>query len=234
MPQRKRLAQLTQKPDLKFNINEGEPISFFYGCAKLILDRYKLKKKGVLVDIGAHIGVVDILGNKNYGWEFCIGVEAHLPNFVRFLDNVNINECEGEILPIWAAVSNKSYQKGTLYSNGKGKNSGIQSLDYKDNYPSEKVCLVTLKDIIGNVPKIDLLKIDIEGGEWDLFTDENREIFERARWVDIELHNFEADKKHQDDLYVGKGGTKQGAKEYLESCGFKLSWEQVTWYGPKR
>lgn len=219
---------------LEFNIQEGEPISYFYESATKILDRYEGKNKDVLVDVGAHIGVVDILAVRERNWGFCVGIEANLPNYVRFLDNVNINHCEGKILPIWAAISDKSFQQGTLYSNGQGINSGVQSLVFTDIYPAENVCLITLKDIIGNIPKIDLLKIDIEGGEWALFTDENREIFERVQWIDVELHNFELDKDWHGILYKDKGNTKAKAKKYLESCGFKLSWEQVGWFGPRR
>lgn len=224
---------MTTATDLQFNIQEGEPITYFLNSANNILNRHK-GKKGLVVDIGAHIGVLDVLATKERGWDFAIGVEPHLPNFARMLDNININHCEGNILPIWAAVADKSYQQGILFSNNQGINSGIQSLDYKSVYPSEAVVLLELKDILGPHDRIELLKIDIEGGEWKLFTEENREYFERAKWIDIELHHMEMDAEFARDLYDGNGGSKEWAKIYLESCGFKLTWDTVGYYGPRK
>lgn len=227
------MSQLTQKPNLQFNIQEGEPITYFLNSANTILARHK-GKKGLLVDIGAHIGVVDVMATKDRGWDFAVAVEPHLPNFARLLDNININQCEGNILPLWAAVGDKSYQQGVLYSNNQGVNSGIQSLEYKSVYPSEAVVLLQLKDILGPHNSIDLLKIDIEGGEWKLFTEENVQYFEKAKWIDIELHHMEQDKEFASALYAGQGHTKEVAKAYLESCGFKLTWDAAGYYGPRK
>lgn len=211
--------------DYQFNIQEGESITYYANCAHEILSRYK-GKKNLMVDVGAHIGVVSVMAVLEEGFKFAIAIEPNLVNFVRLIDNIQLNGCEGRILPVWAAVGTKSFTQGTLYSNDNNGNlnSGVQSLNYQGRYPSERVCIVTLADILKNSRIIDLLKIDIEGGEWDLFTEENKEIFMKARWIDIELHHTQADFYDTRDLYAGKIHNADEAQKYLEDCGFKLIW----------
>jgi FkbM family methyltransferase len=219
----------------EFNIQEGESINYFVNSAEHILGRHK-GKKGLLVDFGAHVGVLDVMAVREEGFEFAIAVEPNLENFVRLVDNIQLNDCQGYILPVWAAVSNQSYKTGVLYSNNQGVNSGIQSLNYKDYYPSENVCLVTMNNLLASTSWIDLLKIDIEGGEWDLFTPDNEHLFQKARWLDIELHHMELDKEIALDLYTGIDNSRKTAEEYLAGCGFKLTWNDETagLYGPRK
>lgn len=162
---------------------------------------------------------------KEAGFSLAIGIEANGQNFARMVANIALNECQGKILPIWAAVTNRSFQREALYSNNLGINSGIQSLKYKDSYPSEYVVGLDFHTVLLGLPSIDLLKVDIEGGEWDILCPRYRKDFKKCKWIDIELHVPEPP-----GLYGSSLGSIDKAKDFLESCGFDLK-ENPDTYG---
>jgi FkbM family methyltransferase len=215
----------------KLNIQETNA-NYYINSAATILDRFQ-GEPGVLVDIGAHVGILDLLAVSEGGFRIAAAIEANMYNFVRMVDNIVMNECEGRILPIWAAVTNRSYQTETLYSNNLGINSGIQSLKYKDTYPSESVVGISFHDALAGIKKVDLLKIDIEGGEWDILVPKFAKDFKKCDWIDIELHVAPVD---YPVLYKEKMGSVDTARKFLTDCGFELYDNPETdgFYGPRK
>ena len=55
-----------------------------------------------------------------------------------------------------------------------------------------KVKLVTLEDIFSlyRIEKIDLLKVDIEGEEWNLFESFSKHDFVRIKQISVEFHDL--------------------------------------------
>lgn len=87
------------------------------------------------------------------------------------------------------------------------------------------VAFSTVLERIGGV--IDLLKIDCEGGEWDIF--ENAELFKKVRMIRMEYHLVNG--KSLEDF---KNSTDRIGFEILkleENSGFGIAWMQA--YGRK-
>jgi FkbM family methyltransferase len=196
---------------VKFFVEPEESSEFWIANAKAVLDRHQ-GGKGLLVDIGAHVGTLAILAVKEYGFTSVVAVEPNLDNFGRMIENISYNDCEGRILPIWAAISNKTLATTKLYQppkSSKGVTSGCWSLIPYDTLCHQRVLSLKLDDVCNLVGSktIDLLKIDVEGAEYDII---DSTYHEKIRAIDIELHPVES---------YGFGEIK----DILEMEGFKCS-----------
>lgn len=173
--------------------------SFYTKNAREILERYTGDNRRFLLDIGAHVGGVSIVAVKEYGFDCAVAVEADLENFARMLDNIAMNDCEGKVLPIWAAVTSKSRLENVILRSIPEQpgqdNSGAHSLYLRSGLPGQNVMSLMLSDI-PRPATIDFLKVDIEGGEWELFSDcYNEQVLNDSQWIDIEFHGESGDSK---------------------------------------
>ena len=137
-----------------------------------------IKQGDVIFDVGAHVGSFSVYaamkGAKVFAFEPC------KENYMALLDNIKINNLEGKITPFNYGVGgrNETKQLGISESNS-GGHSLLAGSDQSE--------LVNLKNISTiraelNLTKVDLLKIDIEGGEYDLFEsmkDSDYEFFDK-------------------------------------------------------
>jgi FkbM family methyltransferase len=93
-----------------------------------------------------------------------------------------------------AAVGNKTISNRKFYlSKNWHENSLHRSLIVEKVGQSEiTVRMVTLEDIFSlyHLEKIDLLKVDIEGEEWNLFEKFSKHDFERIYQISVEFHDF--------------------------------------------
>jgi FkbM family methyltransferase len=192
---------------IDISTSPGEPAEIWIENAKAVLNRYDGQGRGLLVDIGAHVGTVSLLALKEYGFEYAIAVEADLENFARMIDNIAINNCEGRILPIWAAITNTTLAPTQLYLPvPQEANSGCRSLMPYGTSFSEMTASLQLDDIFDIArragKRIDLLKIDIEGGEWGIIDN----AFEPVDCIDLELHLIKPHTTVEAQFFLGKAG----------------------------
>jgi FkbM family methyltransferase len=134
-----------------------------------------------IVDAGAHIGIASILFARRYPLSKIIAIEPEPSNFALLLKNTSPYK---NILPICAAL---------------WKEDGEVSLGNSDVHPKgafqivenagTRVRAVTIDTVMREtgIQSIDILKVDIEGSE--------REVFASCNWIDnvhviaIELHD---------------------------------------------
>lgn len=133
--------------------NKWEPETFD------VLDQY-IKPGKTFLDIGAWIGTLSIYAAK-LGANV-ISIEPDVQARKWLLDNLEANDCVNTVLN--CAVSNK---RGTAkLSNPNQFGDSMSSLVHgNDNYV--EVETIPLSDLLGD--NICLIKIDIEGGEYDVF-----------------------------------------------------------------
>ncbi len=127
------------------------------------LFKYFVKQDMIVVDVGAHIGYYTILASKLVGndgqvWAF----EPEPRNLVDLESNIELNKCSN-IRAVSKAVSDKN-GNAKLYvtANALGE-CGLIEVKHRPKTTID-VETLTLDSIIGDV-LVDVIKIDVEGGE---------------------------------------------------------------------
>lgn len=123
-----------------------------------------LRKDSTYVDVGANIGTLVLKGAMLVGKDgHVIAIEAHPRTFKILESNLKLNNCNNIEL-INSAVGNK---KGTVYF------SDIKADDTNkiltESEKGIKVQIETLDVLLNHINHIDLLKIDVEGFEKQVF-----------------------------------------------------------------
>lgn len=191
---------------------------------------YELNSNSIVLDFGANIGdVSDMIFKKYkcniYAYEPNVACYNHMKN--RFLDNEKIRIYN-------LAVSN---YKGTgflyFHYNSKGNNDiryvqGATLRKDKDNIDINKkidVEVVDIKEILESFKKIDLIKIDIEGSEYNILPEliKNQS---KIKMVLCEMHGNPDGKK-----IAGIHKNRNFTKEYNEFI-FELKKNKLynTWF----
>lgn len=127
-----------------------------------------LKAGDVFIDIGANIGLFSLNASKIVGNQGkVVAFEAFSSNFKQFKNNISINNFKN-IISENKAISNQNSTIEILY-NEEDHNIGMASAFLKDFTSKEIVESITLDEYASthNISKIDLIKIDIEGGEYN-------------------------------------------------------------------
>lgn len=173
---------------IKFNnykIFVPDTLSFIWQYKDIFADEnYKFQTNSlnpIIYDCGANIGVSCLYFNKNYPKSKIKAFEAD-PNIAKILkENLEKNNCAD------IEVINKA-----IWINNDGIELSLEGADGASIYSKvnvTKVPSVRLKDLIENENKIDMLKIDIEGAEYDVLLD-CRNSLSNVENVFIEYHSF--------------------------------------------
>lgn len=142
----------------------------FWVIMKSLIDYISeyLKAGDVFIDIGANIGLFSLNASKIVGNRGkVVAFEAFSSNFKQFKNNILINNFKN-IISENKAISNQNSTIEILY-NEEDHNIGMASAFLKDFTSKEIVESTTLDEYASthNISKIDLIKIDIEGGEYN-------------------------------------------------------------------
>ncbi|GAB4528784.1 MAG: hypothetical protein OHK0046_48070 [Anaerolineae bacterium] len=159
----------------------AQEIQHTYGLTNL-----DLAPGEIVVDGGAHVGVVSIYLAKKYG----VKVYAYEPipdNFKRLTRNIETNEVGGLVIPVNMAVSGKAqtlslaYDPTTNTGGGSGFTSGTSRIS---------VQATTLHEIFQRhgIKQLGLLKLDCEGAEHDIIA-ASTALLKGVRHVVGELHS---------------------------------------------
>jgi FkbM family methyltransferase len=168
---------------------------------------FELKKGDVVVDVGAHIGTFSIfaskLASKVYSFE-PIG-----ENFSLLQENIEMNKADN-VYPFKMAVS-KQNGETELFINDKN-NAAHSSYMHKE---SKKVIVKTIsfEDFVksNNVSKIDFLKMDCEGAEYDIFFNCPKNILSMIGKISMECHNIDSK------------NNSLALKDFLQNNGFEVN-----------
>lgn len=197
--------------------------------AKEIFEHYTGNSLDVFVDIGAHIGTVGLLAAVN-GSRFVCCVEPEYANFNFLLGNIMANKIEHRVFPVCSAIASKSFELRNLYVDP--NNSGMRSLKaiYKQ-VGIQPVWTLSLEDLLGPIiqkfGKVDFLKVDVEGAEYEIFSSRPflDKILKNVQYIDIECHeHMETSQLAIKDLVPTEAPV---LSNYLQSLGFA-----VDSYGP--
>ena len=130
------------------------------------LFKHFVKKDMTVVDVGAHIGYYTILASKMVGdngivWAF----EPEPRNLINLEANVELNMCSNVQL-VKKAVSDKNGNAKLYITKDASGECGLIEVKHRPKTTID-VETVTLDSIIGDI-SVDVIKIDVEGGEMGL------------------------------------------------------------------
>lgn len=155
---------------------------------------YRIKKEylgntGVVVDIGANIGAFSIYAytlmdkeTAKKGWVYAY--EPILSNFKLLKENIELNGLYANIKPVNKAVGNYNGIVGLIDKQG---DSYVCAPEVK---PTDQAPMITLEEVFieNGIAYADILKIDIEGGEYDLIEAVPRDFLNKVNYICMEFH----------------------------------------------
>ncbi len=150
------------------------------------------KAVSVVFDCGANIGLSSLYFSLRYPSARIYSIEPDPGNFSLLTENV---KTESKIFPIRGAIARPGMVSAYLSQNQASWGNRLLSDDERKDANSVEVPCLTIDDICNKygIAKIDLLKVDIEGGEESLFSDPS--FLSYTDFVVIELHGgYSADR----------------------------------------
>ncbi len=149
------------------------------------LKEYQGQPKGVIVDLGANIGSYAVFASKNA--DRVLAFEPVPSNYQLLCQNIELNKCNN-IEAIQAGVA-KDRGKRTIYI--ATVNVGSSSL-YRASGTCFEADMITFADIFDNygIDRINMLKIDIEGAEHELFSNVTIELLKKVDEIIMEVHSY--------------------------------------------
>ncbi|MFA4991912.1 MAG: FkbM family methyltransferase [Candidatus Omnitrophota bacterium] len=149
-----------------------------------------LDKDSVVVDLGANKGDFSKGVAEKAGCSRIILVEGN-PGLARELESSFRGQ--GHFSVVSAVMGGQARAHVSFYLSGSpGSSSLRESFTGPDLKREIKTKMITLKDIFSmfGLVKIDLLKMDVEGAEWDVFEKFSKEDFDRIEQITVEFHDF--------------------------------------------
>jgi FkbM family methyltransferase len=150
---------------LKFTRPDGLEYLIMHEFSKGGYDSLGLNKNSRVVDIGAHVGIVSMVLAKAYGCKV-LAFEPAPGNYKRLVSNIRKNGLSKQVFAENLAVTRDG--RDVFIDGDMSRNSGSMMIYHAGL--GMRVASVTLADIIGN-STVDLLKIDCEGAEHEIFDD---------------------------------------------------------------
>ena len=185
--------------------------------------QFPIRESDTVVDIGAHIGAFSVraagLAHRGHVYAY----EPSSDNFDMLTANRLLNNLDNLYIEK-SAISGRQGQM-TLYT--PAGNPIMGSLLQATSAHAETVNVTTITDIIAtqHIERIDLLKMDVEGAEYDILFNCPSETLAKIQQVVMEYHEFDDEKRNRLDL-----------ARLLEAHGFHVVVEkgmfpQPHWFG---
>jgi FkbM family methyltransferase len=179
MLNRERQVELRNGVKLQYRLNRGD----IQSIREVWLERaYRLPfpiSNGVLVDLGANIGLTSIWLTKEYGFASVIAVEPDAGNAALIQKNFDLNGIPGKIVE--AAIGPHDCTAKFRAA----EDSNLGSLAHEGRV----VTVISMRSILDRfrLSEVDLIKMDIEGGEQALLTGPQEWLY-RTRAIIAEFH----------------------------------------------
>jgi FkbM family methyltransferase len=156
---------------------------------------FKFPNNPTIIDIGGYIGDFSLFAAQYLNAKHVIVYEPTVENFELLKRNVDNNAFGNRIAAINKAVSNST--EVTLNVEIQDSDEVQVSAYWFPEAEHRIIPSVTLSDVFAEhyLDSVDLLKIDCEGGEYDIFPNVTNEIFSRIRNIVFEYHPIDGYKE---------------------------------------
>lgn len=161
-----------------------------------------------IIDAGANIGIFCVMYAIKFPKAKIVAIEAELGNYNLLKKNILKYP---NIIAIHAGVWNKN-----TYLSVKARETGNWGFIVEECYGETKNSILglSIEEIINNnnIPKIDILKMDIEGSEYEVFSENYKTWLEKTQYIIIETHER------------FKSGSEQKVSEVMMENGYSLKY----------
>lgn len=209
-------------------------------CDRWILDHGTTYMSGytgphdTMLEIGAHVGCSTLFFAAEKEFKHILSIEAFFENYKCLLKNIYSNNLGNIVTPMWSAVALNTGEIRGLYW---GKcNHGQYGTFFKPENTAHSGLAQTIsfEHVLSIFDTIDVLKIDIEGGEYEIFSprDSLKDALKCVRFIELETH-MPAPNYFKDDQFAEFGFPHQATanvilKKFLKDCGFDLDFRGDT------
>lgn len=170
-----------------------------------------------VLDLGGNIGSFTLLAHRHKPGARITSFEPGPPNIRLFQMNMLANNMPEDRIELRQVAVSGTSGKATWYFDS--ANPGGSSFYGEKGTPVE-VQIVALEQVIGEGNEdIALLKIDIEGSEYDLLAHTPSSVWKRVQAIALELHGDPSGKK-----------TQQSFIDEMKSLGYQIEQESVCSY----
>ncbi|HCB35324.1 MAG: hypothetical protein A2W52_01145 [Candidatus Taylorbacteria bacterium RIFCSPHIGHO2_02_49_25] len=159
-----------------------------YGFANIDLSA----RAPVVLDLGANIGAFSIFaldavrarGGKIFAFE------PDEANFKVLQKNIALNNAEGIIIPVKEAISESDGVQEFFLSGQAYAHSLVKEQLHGKSVGSQRVPCTTIESILTRyaLPRVDLIKMDIEGSEYEVLYQLPAALYQKIRNIVLEIH----------------------------------------------
>lgn len=167
-----------------------------------------IRNETVIVDIGANIGVFSIYAATHAKNATVYAFEPVLANYELLIQNISKNDLNNRIRAFNLGCASESGKRNIYLSS-----CTLHSLvDEQNQRGFESIDCISLEDIIkvNGLSKIDLLKINCEGAEYEILYSIGRDCFDKISDIRLEYHNIDEDRNNANYL-----------RAFLENMGYQ-------------
>ncbi len=153
-------------------------------------EKYKIGEPKVIVDIGANIGLSCLYFHSLYPNSEIYAVEPEIDNFEMLKLNTKNLKIHNYNMAIWRENEQAYIQDKSEFMTKKGK---LNTARYTINANSgRKISSTTMLNFFKecNLDFVDILKVDIQGSEIEVFDEQSYEWLKKVRILFVEQHDY--------------------------------------------
>ena len=172
----------------------------------------------IVVDAGANIGAFSVWAAKYLPESRILSFEPHPETFAKLQHNLSANGLANRVQAVNAALAAQSGKRAISRGPESQRRSLIPADQSTGLQSGIEVPSITLTDLVEkyNLPQIDLLKMDIEGSEWEVLHSTPPSVFQKIRRIQFEYH----------EIHARFGYSRNALFDYLRSAGYTLTYCQ--------
>jgi FkbM family methyltransferase len=168
------------KVQIRENTSDDKLIKEVFDTELYNIKKLDVGNSPIILDLGSHIGLFSVRAKQYYPNATIHCYEISKENYDMSLDNlktfknVNINNK--------AVIGNhiyKYYYKDPKYTGG---------ITLNDSEGSSEFDYININDILDKFDKIDIMKIDVEGSEYNIFESITDENLKKIKYILMECH----------------------------------------------
>jgi FkbM family methyltransferase len=168
-----------------------------------------------IVDAGANIGMFSVWAARRLPDSRILALEPYPETFAKLQHNLRINQLETRVESVQLALAAQSGERAMPVAAESQTRSLVPADLATDGERVVKVPSITLADLIDRykLRQIDLLKLDIEGSEWEVLHSTPASVLRSIRRIQFEYH----------EVHVRFGYSTRALFAYLQSAGYRLT-----------